>query len=812
MAKMPHVVVDGRVFATEAADRGMGRYVDYLAALLVAAGYRVTMLLPGSGMIARRSRLGILEQALTLDDDPLSGTTSLNRFLERVGADLYLDATPFLPPDRYDVHICPVVAVLYDLIPMRFPEAYLASAIERPVNAYVNGVARVRKADQVIAISEHVKGHALHYLGVRRDQIVVIEPGLGKRYADFSLDPAPDPSPSAGSVVCIQGAHRSKNFPAAIPFLERVSVAAACDVDIIVPTPTQRRLIENVHQPGATRVRIIDSVTEERKFALQNRARTIAHLSLDEGYGIPLAEALYLFRPIVCLDNAINRELMGDCADPRSAGVLLLDDPRLETDSVLRAAAQFVREGLPADFAAPRRRIVDALRARRAQAEATLARALACANARFSDWQSRAGMSVVAPTEFGSCGVSDYCHALMRSEAPRYALLLGPAPKELQLSPQLRLLPVALLDDIRKHTSGVLFNLAISDSLTRAFDAIAEGSTPEDLLVIHDAGSYLPGLLLQTAATGDERLLFDRYLSGEPKDVRELARRWLSMPTDNPARSDALFLELDRKLRSSWLRSFRGRLVSHHAAFSQRGFSGGSDPLALLSADSEIRARTHYAPMPIDARASPGVARLARKVRWALGLARQDLLVCCAGSVVRGKHLDAVARVIARINAVRQSQRGPVMVTLLLAGRVLDDALFAAIRTEMSARGGASRLAVVVESDETRYDALLMASDAIVAFREQRRIQMSHSYVRALALGRPIITNEGAGFDDADVAVICRDDHLEQDLELQLIRIRDSISVRIALSAGSQSRYRERHTVDAFFGRVRDLHDVAAAV
>ena len=767
MKSAQHIVIDGRVFSTEAADRGMGRYVDHLAMLLVAAGHDVTMLLPGPMLVSRYSRSGVASRALTLDDDASSCTAQLNRFLAACSATIYLDATPFLPPTRYDIYACPVVAVLYDLIPMRFPKDYFGPADEYPLDVYVNGLARVRKADQVIAISQYVAGHALRYLGIGRDRVAVIEPSVREEYVAFARDPSAQPS-ADGGVLCIQGAHRSKNFPAAISFLERLSAASNCDVDVIVPTSDPRTLVEQARDPASARVRIDDSLSRRPEVRVAAaRARDRAPVA-RRGVRHTARRGAVLYRPVLCVDNAINRELAAGCDDLRAAGVLLLEDPTLQSETDLRAASAFVRGNAPSEMAAARRPIIDALIERQSRAPAALARVLESAQANFTHWHSHAGIGVVASTEIGSCGVSDYCHALLRDGATRYAMLLGKAPREFELMPQLRLVPATLLDEARHRTPGVLFNLAVSDSLTRAFDAIAESSKPEDVLIVHDAGSYLPGLLFQVAAGGDSKLLFERYLAGEAADVRELSKRWLADPAADPARNDPHFLEIDRRFASKWLRNFRGRIVSHHASFADGGRTNGEDILALLPADSEIRIRTRYVPMPIDARASPGALRLADKMRWALGVARQDLLVCCAGSIVRGKHLDVVARVVARLNAADSGQHAP-------GGH------HAAARGPR-ARGRAPRddprrvccpgLRFATDPDRRRqrdtFDALLLASDVVVAFREQRRIQMSHAYVRALALGRPMITNQRAGFDDADAAAICRDDHLEQDLEAHI--------------------------------------------
>lgn len=805
-----HIVVDGRVFDTEAAERGMGRYVDHLALLLVSAGHTVTLLLPGLHAAVARTRPGIVIRQLPQHYDPMIQTVSLNRLLADVDATAYVDATPFLAPMRYDIHACPVIAVLYDLIPLRFPNDYFAPADEGSLDAYINGLARVRKADHVITISRVVQGYALRYLGIPTARIDVIEPCVASEYVRAASD-IRDAGAADGGIVCIQGAHRSKNFPAAIPFLERLSLETRTDVDIIVPTRTQRSLVDGVRRRQLTGVRIVDSIPEERKFALQQSARAILHLSLEEGYGIPLAEALLLKRPVVCLDNAINREVVAGHDDPLEAGVLLIDEPRLESDAVVQRAARFIESANRSDFAVHRSKIVETLLAKQAAVPSTLARALDLAIAHYESWHARSDMAIVAPTEFGTCGVSDYCLALMRNGAPRYAFLLGPAPRVLQLAPQLRLLPAALLDDARQRAPNVLFNLAVSDSLTPAFDDIALRSALGDVLVIHDAGSYLPGLMMQAAATGDRRLLRERYLRDEPADVCALSERWLNDPPADWARSDAMFLEIDRRFCSAWLRNFRGGIVSHHAAF-DRATEDTAGVLTLLPADSEILRRAHYAPMPIDARANPAAVRLAQKFRWTLGLARRDLLVCCAGSVVGGKHLDVVARVVARLNVERDAARVPGALMLLLAGRVLDDAVFAKVRTEFVSRDIPTKVVQIVENDEARYDAMLLASDVVISFREQRRIQMSHSYVRALALGRPMITNSGAGFDDVDAAVVCRDEALEEDLHAHMTELADSASSRSRLAAMSQARYRRSHTVDAFFSRMKELHVDAAAL
>jgi hypothetical protein len=139
-------------------------------------------------------------------------------------------------------------------------------------------------------------------------------------------------------------------------------------------------------------------------------------------------------------------------------------------------------------------------------------------------------------------------------------------------------------------------------------------------------------------------VLFGRYLADESNDVRALARQWLAQPSADPAHSGSIFLGIDRNTRSAWLRRFRGRIVSHHVAFADHD-APSREVLSLLAPDSEIRQRARYAPMPLDSRSRPGLARLA----WRTAIARRARhdISCCAG-LSSAAHLD-VARVVARI-------------------------------------------------------------------------------------------------------------------------------------------------------------------
>jgi len=797
------LVVDGRVFGTEASERGMGRYVEHLITAFAAAGYQVVVLVLAAGdLLPARLPPSARIREIQTDDDPLRFTALLNRLLVEERADAYLDGTPFLPPVRYDIFACPVIAVIYDLIPMRYPGDYFGAAREG-LHAYINGMARVKKADALIAISQLAKRHALTYLGVPGARAHVVQPPVAPEYILRAERPVR--ANADAPLVCIQGAHRSKSFPRAIPFLERLARRSGRAIDVIVPTISQSIAVEGARSDAGAPLRISASLAEQDKQLLQARSLAALHLSLEEGYGIPLIEALFLHKPIVCLGTEINRELLGlagpECA---SAGVLMLDDLSLQAKETVERTALFVASAAhDQNFIERRAPLLRRLIELQIRAPSAAAAVLETAKRGFADWHAKLGVSIASPTEFARCGVSDYSLSLMRGTTQtRYVFLLGPAPQELELLTQTRLLPLDLLPLARPHLSGVLFHLAVSESLLRGFDAIATQSAEEDALIVHDAGSYLPGILMHAASTGDYRPVFARYLKGEESDLRMLSMSWLNAPTTHAALSEQIFLELDRNYRSAWLRAFRGRMVSHHPVFDcPPGNDGPEAGLTLLHPESEIRRRTRYLPMPIDARSNPAVFRFGQKIRWALGLSTHDVLLTCAGSIVCGKYLEQLARVVCRVSCPPASS-GAGRLVLLLAGRVLEPDVMSSVRSAFESAGLLDRLLQFFESDESRFDSMLAASDVVVAFREQRRIQMSHSLVRALALGRPVITNEKSGFSSNAGVVVCRDDALESDLQCQVERLARSASARKEQSREAYRRYQNVHTVPAFFERL----------
>lgn len=81
-------------------------------------------------------------------------------------------------------------------------------------------------------------------------------------------------------------------------------------------------------------------VSEAEKHARLGRARALVHVSLHEGFGLPLLEAMARGTPVLCSDRASLPELAGDAAlvvDPTDVEAIAAALVRIDADEALRA-------------------------------------------------------------------------------------------------------------------------------------------------------------------------------------------------------------------------------------------------------------------------------------------------------------------------------------------------------------------------------------------------------------------------------------------------------------------------------------------
>jgi glycosyltransferase involved in cell wall biosynthesis len=194
-------------------------------------------------------------------------------------------------------------------------------------------------ADLIIAVSTFTAGQVTEFLGVPPGRIRVVRHGITPRTI---------PAISREDVVlCVGAIQRRKNQAE----LVKSFAAMPGDWSLVLAgsegyeAAETRKAIED--SPARDRIKITGYVSEEELAAWYGRARIFAFPSLDEGFGMPILEAMAAGVPVVTGNRSALPEVVGDAAliiDPARGDDLADALQLLATDEVKRT--ELIRRGL----------------------------------------------------------------------------------------------------------------------------------------------------------------------------------------------------------------------------------------------------------------------------------------------------------------------------------------------------------------------------------------------------------------------------------------------------------------------------------
>ena len=354
---------------------GIGRYISNLAramAPLLSQDERL-VLLRDSGQASRYHLNTVGGEQVRVVDTPVSPFSIrqqwlIRAWLQRLHADVY-HSPYYLMPFAPGV---PTVLTVYDFIPMLYPQ-YVSRQV-RLISWWATALA-LRAADHVIAISqqtledlqETAKGLDSSFGSVRR--------GWAKRVTVVPLAPGADfrPQPSAAveevrqryelplSYALYLGTHKAHKNVLRLVEAWRILMdhfKGERDLPVLVMAGEQdagtlsaRRRAEQLEL--GRHVRFLGLVPDEDLPGLYAGSRFFVFPSLQEGFGLPVLEAMACGTPASCSAIASLREVAGEAAlyfDPAQAGSIaeavgaLHSDPALRDDlraRGLRQAAKF---------------------------------------------------------------------------------------------------------------------------------------------------------------------------------------------------------------------------------------------------------------------------------------------------------------------------------------------------------------------------------------------------------------------------------------------------------------------------------------
>lgn len=325
MPGVPRVLVDGRVMShPTAGGRGIGRYTVGLVRSLVGAGADVVVL-NDSRSDERQWCDAIpdltcapLTRATIRGESPSSWFLCTQMMLYPV----CLDVVPRVVTEA----ALRVAGVLHDVIPQRYPDRYLVDP-----NARTQAAMRapmVRTFDLMVANSTFSADTASTVLDFPRELIHVVgaaiepqfRPSDGSdtaprltRLIDIGLDP------SRGRVVAVTGGDDRKNTPGLLRAWAQLPLELRRSHQLVVacamPPAVRDQWHHVVHHLGlawGSDVLATDAVTDDELVALLQGAKLSVFPSLEEGFGLPVAEAAACGCPVVCSNNSSLPEVIGD--------------------------------------------------------------------------------------------------------------------------------------------------------------------------------------------------------------------------------------------------------------------------------------------------------------------------------------------------------------------------------------------------------------------------------------------------------------------------------------------------------------------
>ena len=186
--------------------------------------------------------------------------------------------------------------------------------------------------DRIVAVSQFTALQLQEVLGVERSRIRVVPHGV--------KIPTPPAAPRENLVLFVGAIQRRKNIAGLVKAFERLPgswrLALAGSAEGY-GAEAELRAVEN--SPRRADIDVLGYVTDAQRDALYARARIFAFPSRDEGFGMPVLEAMAHGVPVVTSDRSALPEVAGDAAllaSPEDTDAIADAMLRLATNAALR--------------------------------------------------------------------------------------------------------------------------------------------------------------------------------------------------------------------------------------------------------------------------------------------------------------------------------------------------------------------------------------------------------------------------------------------------------------------------------------------
>ncbi len=389
--------------------------------------------------------------------------------------------------------------ILYDLIPLRFPDWYLSNSIVR--YEYEARVAALRHFDHLLSISDASARDAIELLGSAPEQITTIWAGADSQFRPPAMSPHEVAQQLSqridglrpGYLLFPSGIERRKNIDRLIEAYSLLPEAVRDRHQLVLVCRTNNEeRIQLAHTADSLGISddllVTGFVSDADLVALYQAAELVVFPAIYEGFGLPVLEAMQCGAPVICSDSSSLVEVQTDPSarfDPGSVDAIRTALADALTDPIELERLRSLR---PPEFSWDR------------SATATISGLRTLVKPRPLP-KRRPTLALVTPLPHQRSGIATYAHRLI---------------EQLRDDVEITVFVEGDLDEVEPIEGVTIHPLRLLPVLTE------QGVTFDEILYFMGNSSFHVEALAMLENVPGDVLLHDMRLSGLYSEVRRL--------------------------------------------------------------------------------------------------------------------------------------------------------------------------------------------------------------------------------------------------------------------------------------------------
>lgn len=674
-----NILIDGRVFSSSAAKRGMGNYVYDVISDLLASKIGKIILLQFPHYQDRFLNQPDLHK-IALNASGVELEMEIQNIIINESIDFYVDATPMLGPNRSDLIHTKTISICFDLIPLLYPSFYFQS--DQVVREYRNGIHRILKANKVVCISQQTKKD-LELFFPQCKNIEVIYPR-----GELKFD---NNKPKKKKILTSVGLHASKNYSELSKCITQISNSFPdWEINVIA---SSLEWSEQFKKLVPKNVLVHSDISKDEFSNFYEDAMIYIHASAEEGFGIPLVNAINAECIVVLADTFLNREIV---TDPEGGYFFDLTKENAMFDQTKLAVVETAMK--------PNRKTKIQLK-NTAQWNEIL-------NSMNST--SSKSISFLSPVPPQKCGIADYSEAIILELAKNFDVNIfsdSLVSKDLEFNKSISIFPWAFrkfAHDWFKDTKNV-YQLGAAPWFQNTLKDLISNHIPisNKVVVVHDRSIGL-GLYELWKQNNDLKGFVENFLSYEEKnELIPSLSTWENL--QDAQRVDQALLTFPLL---KWLRNRCSKVLTH-GIVSQSILTNELIPMPSALPKSIKSA------LPKHNRAKTG-----------------EILIGCFGRVSPNKYIENAILAITLLRA-----RG-IKASLLIVGDLVDSIYFENLLHLAQKENISSSVHFVGEVSPYEYWQYMVSLDYLVSLRDDSRGGLSAVLTNGLFVGKTILASD----------------------------------------------------------------------